>query len=166
MALGIFGTMISNLNQMGFYDFVLPWLFIFAIVYAILKKTNILGNNSANALVSIVVAFFATSYTGISLGAYFTSIFGQSSIFFAAILVFFIFAGLFGFKPDEGTFKNSKWLIIPAAIVILLFLSQNGVLLGFDINSESSAALIMVGVVALAILFVTQEKKEEKPKDK
>jgi hypothetical protein len=167
MAMGIFGTMISNLNQMGFYDFVLPWLLIFAVVYAILQKAKILDNKPAEGIVSIVIAFFATSYTGVSLGSYMTGLFGGSSIFIAAALIFLVFAGLFGYKSGEGLFKEKKFLLVPAIIVILLFLSQNGLdVTGLSLTSESTSALVMVGIVALAVLFVTQEGgDDDKQKD-
>jgi hypothetical protein len=156
MAMGIFGTMISNLNQMGFYDFVLPWLLIFAVVYAILKKSKVLDNEQADGIVSVVVAFFATAFTGSSIGTFFTNLFGGGAIFLAAILIFLIFVGLFGF--DMKTITDQKeMLIIPAGIVILLFLSMGGLeTSGISLSGDVFSALVMVGIVALGIIFVTK----------
>ena len=43
----VFTTLITNLNDLGFYDFVLPFLFVFAIVYGLLAKINRNGSTKS-----------------------------------------------------------------------------------------------------------------------
>jgi hypothetical protein len=55
---GIFGQWISNLEQLGLLDVLLPFLLIFTITFAVLQKSRILGEDSKrfNTIVSLVLA--------------------------------------------------------------------------------------------------------------
>ena len=51
----------QNLQQMGFYDYILPFLLIFTIIFAILEKTRIFGTepgttNEPRKNINLVVA--------------------------------------------------------------------------------------------------------------
>jgi len=43
-------------NNMGVFSYVIPFLLIFAVVFAILKKTGILGDDNDGILAIIAVA--------------------------------------------------------------------------------------------------------------
>jgi len=155
--MGMFDTLIANLNSMGFYDFVLPWLFVFAVVYAILARTNVFNNNSVNGLVSMVIAFFVTGFGGPAIGKFFSSFFGGSSIFFAGFLVLILFAGMFGFKVGDKI--EGKFLAVAALIAVVLFISWGGpAVAGINLSEKTQAILFVVVVMGAAIAFVTQKQ--------
>lgn len=157
MPLGIFGTLIQNLNNMGFYGFVLPWLLVFAIVYAILQKTEIFGKDAKNinGLIALIFAFFVTGYAGDAVGKFFINIFGGSSIIFGGILVFLLFLGMLGWKPSSIGDKN-MWGLAALIIAVLLFLAVGGPsIAGIKLTDETMAAIFMVLVVAFAVMFIT-----------
>ncbi len=54
-------ALINVLNQMGFTDFLLPFLLFFAIIYATLDKTQIFGKDrrDINALIAFAIAMIA-----------------------------------------------------------------------------------------------------------
>jgi len=64
----ILGNVILFFDKIGIYDVVLPFILVFAIVYAILEKSRILGmvkqgdkeytNKNVNSLVAFVISFF------------------------------------------------------------------------------------------------------------
>src|SRR3989344_2229777 len=65
MAQTDFGTLISELQSLGVYDYFLPFLLIFAIVFAILEKTKIFGEKTnINVVVSILIALIVISLIG------------------------------------------------------------------------------------------------------
>ncbi|OYT56139.1 MAG: hypothetical protein B6U68_03775 [Candidatus Aenigmarchaeota archaeon ex4484_14] len=164
MGLGIFATLIQNLNNMGFYGFVLPWLLVFAIVYAILQKTKVFGDQAKNinGLIALIFAFFVTGYAGDAVGNFFINIFGGSSIIFGGILVFLLFGGMLGFKIDEDTNKNVIGLVA-VIIAILLFLAVGGPsVAGIRLTDEMMGAIFMVLVVAFAVMFITGGEKPGK----
>ena len=53
---GAVGNLLYQLETMGVFEYVLPFLMIFALVYAILNKAKFLGNNNAvNVVLSLAV---------------------------------------------------------------------------------------------------------------
>ena len=54
-----FELLVSNLNQMGFFGFLLPWLLMFAVTYGLLVKSKVLGEDQKLiGVISLVAAFF------------------------------------------------------------------------------------------------------------
>ena len=62
-----FGDIVSQFQQMGVYEYFLPFLLIFAIIFAILEKTKILGKDktNVNVLVSIIIGLLLIVQQGI-----------------------------------------------------------------------------------------------------
>ena len=55
---------IAVMQQIGFYAVIFPFLLIFAVMYGILLKTKVFGDNkTVNVLVSIIVAFIFVSFS-------------------------------------------------------------------------------------------------------
>ena len=70
MATTLFGGAIEFLQEIGFYDVVLPFLLVFTVFFGVLEKTKIFGTEdkdglapkkNLNAMVAFVVAFFVIS---------------------------------------------------------------------------------------------------------
>ncbi len=103
-AYGSYGTsqvarqILGNMAQMGFFDFVLPWLFAFAIVYGILLMSGLFNEQKTiYAVLAMVVAFFATNYSpyGTNLAFFFSNLFGGGIFVLAGLLVIMLFLVLF-----------------------------------------------------------------------
>jgi len=157
--LGIFGTLVSNLNAMGFYGFVLPWLLVFALVYGLIKKAGII-NDKANGLISLAVAFFVTAYSGI--GTFFIALSGLGGMLLGALLIVVLFFAMLGFDVSKTVeaFKGWTGILFLAVIgVIVFFTVGGGSISGITLSSEISAAVFMVIVIALAVAFVGGEGK-------
>jgi hypothetical protein len=98
-----FREIIMEWQRVGFFDVVLPLLLIFAIVYAILDKIKILGENKAvNIIISLALAFFAVSNLYVS--AFFMYLFSYTGVAIAILLAAIILLGLF-LKGDD----DNKW---------------------------------------------------------
>ncbi len=155
--LGIFETLVRNLNAMGFYGFVLPWLLVFALVYGLLSivsdKTKM--DRRVNGLIALAIAFFVTAYSNI--GTVFIGLFGGASIIFAAALVIVLFLAMFGISPDATKIEWILGVIILG--VILLFVVGGSVISGLRLSNDVIALLFMVFVIVIVIAFVTKEKK-------
>ncbi|MEJ2267919.1 MAG: hypothetical protein P8X70_02495 [Nanoarchaeota archaeon] len=110
-------------QQPLFKEFILPFLLSFILVFALLEKTKILGENKK--ILNAVIAFVA----GITLV---TAIFPKevitNLILFLTIsmIVVFIVMGLWTFiVEDDSSFKSSKvikWFLIIGVGIGLLFL--------------------------------------------
>src|SRR3989344_3599600 len=88
----------NTLKSMGFYDFVLPWLLAFSIVFGILQTvmifkkgtgTNEKSNTSVDAVIALAVAFYLTIFTPYSgfLSSFFGKLFGSSIVILSGVLV-------------------------------------------------------------------------------
>ena len=63
-------TGIQTLKAMGFFDFFLPFLLFFAIIYATLDKTQVFGadKKDINAIVALVIALIASTTSWVIKG--------------------------------------------------------------------------------------------------
>ena len=80
----------------GFFDVILPFIFVFTIMFAILEKTKIFGKDEVkskniNAMIALVTAFFV-------------------------IVAFLMLAGSF-MADEEFSFKDSGWRVFLTLVV-------------------------------------------------
>ncbi len=178
----------NTLKSMGFYDFVLPWLLAFSIVFGILQTvmifkkgtgTNEKSNTSVDAVIALAVAFYLTIFTPYSgfLSSFFSKLFGSSIIILSGVLMLLMFVGIFGFKSEDvfhGT-KSKMVIVIVALILAALFLinASSGVFSfgnGQLVNGETLTVLAFFGMIGAIIWFVVNDGKTEtetgKTKDK
>ncbi|MFH1607560.1 MAG: hypothetical protein ABIA78_00320 [archaeon] len=99
---GGFGDVLNQWEAVGFFDYVLPFLLIFALVYGILIQVNIFKENRfINGFIALAVGLIALQFGYVS--AFFSNIFPMVGIGLAIILIAIIFLGLF--------FPTEKWSV-------------------------------------------------------
>lgn len=160
--LGVFATIVQNLDKMGFYGFVLPWLLVFAVMYAILKKAGL--DDKINGIISLTIAFFITTYSGI--GTFFISFLGPASMILVVILLIVVFFELVGFKIIHPGEKAPKWQPLLGITILVIALIVGSVYAGIlqlggagvKISGEVGAAIFMIIVMILVVWFVTSSK--------
>ncbi|MBI4176861.1 MAG: hypothetical protein HY516_00680 [Candidatus Aenigmarchaeota archaeon] len=161
MVQDIFTPLVGNLNQMGFYKFVLPWLFTLALTYGILLKVKLFGaeqQKSLVAIISIVAAFFVVNYTpaGFAMDSFFTQVFGVGVLILTGIFVVLLLMGLVGMKGEDifkaENIKSGGGLavILLIAFITFLFFTVGGVNISSD--QLSLIAVMIFMVVALAFI--------------
>ena len=132
-AAGPLDKVIELLQNFGFFRVVLPFLLIFAIVYAILMKTKVLGDPStqgfaktASAIIALVIAFLVIVYTPVvnTLG----TLLPQAGFILVVVVLILMVLAMFGitFEPQAGE-KFPPWAAAIAIIVFILFLGVIGV---------------------------------------
>lgn len=84
-----FQALIDKLVQLQFYQFVLPFVLIFAVTYGILVKARIFGSAVINAVLSLVVALFSAFYLSSvpEIGYFLSFFFGRIGLVLIVILV-------------------------------------------------------------------------------
>ncbi len=150
-----FQILVGNLNSIGFFDFLLPWIFTFAIIWGILLKTKALGDNQrVNGVISLVVAFFVIGFGGPALCSFFTTIFGLAVIIIAGLLVALLFLGMGGW--DFGKVADLKILgAVIIGIAIIVFFTAAGAI-GIGISSSAIQIIFVIIILAVAIAFITK----------
>lgn len=101
---GAMGNLFFQLEQTGFFSFVLPFLMIFALTYGILNNINLFGQNSKgiNVILSISVGFMALQFGFVSY--FFAELFPRMGVMLSIILAGLVLMGLFfKFKNDDGS---------------------------------------------------------------
>ena len=98
--------------------FALPFLLIFFIIFAILEKTKIFGDDKKqiNALIAFVIGLIFVAVT-------FPKIIVSNMILFLTVAIVIMFVGLllWGFVTGgDAAIGNAKWIRWVAAIVIIV----------------------------------------------
>lgn len=149
-----FELLVYNLNALGFFGFLLPWLFMFAVVFGLLAKTKILSEDpKVSAVVSLVLAFFVIGYGGPWLANFFVNLFGVAAVVIAGILVTVLFVSMAGGDIGE-LMKNKAVLALVVGLGIVVFVMVLG---AWTVVADPNtiAIIVMLIVMAVAIVFIT-----------
>lgn len=98
-------------------QFLIPFLFILAVVFGAINVSNVFRNRGVNFLVSLALAFFAASNS--SFVQFLWSQFGSISIFFIAMFFIIFTLEAFGIRKNKES-KTTESLVINGAILFVL----------------------------------------------
>ena len=151
-----FEILVANLNALGFFGFLLPWLFIFAVVFALLLKTKVLTDDTKIiGVLSLVISFFVIGYGGPAMAMFFVNLFGMATLIIAGILVVILFVAMTG--ADIGKLANNNAVIaVVVGIGIVLFVTVAGALGSVQVSDSVIGIIFIIIVMAIAIFFVTR----------
>jgi len=135
------------------FAYLLPFLMIFALVYGILAKTKVLGDNKGvNATVALAFGLLALQFDYVS--GFYASIFPYAGMGLAVFLVAMILFGM----TKEGDWGGKAWLIIGGIIFLVVLLTSvsdmwwlGGAGMGLV---EAMPALLAIGVVIGIMIWV------------
>ncbi|MBI2583619.1 MAG: hypothetical protein HYW25_03045 [Candidatus Aenigmarchaeota archaeon] len=149
-----FEIMVSNLNELGFFGFLLPWIFIFAITFGILAKTKVLGDDMrVSAVVSIVLGFFVVGFGGPFLADFFVNIFGIAAMVIAGILVLVLFMGMTGMSLEKIGDNKAVLVFFIGLAILIFFVALGGLFVRF--TDDAAAIVLIIIVFAAAVAFIT-----------
>ncbi len=151
-----FDILFGNLRYLGFFDFLLPWALFSAITFGILAKSEAISKEvSVNGTISLAASFFIINYTplGMTLGAFFTNLFGVAALIMGGLLVAIFFLGMAGLKFEDIAGGNKTAIgILLAFIALIVFLSTGGSWIRVD--ETTLATMFMIIVMAMAVMFL------------
>ncbi len=149
--MSLMGVVISNLNNIGFYDFFMPFVLILAVVFGILQeKKTISSEVSVNGAIAIAVAFLAT-YT--LRGVFYTELFGIGGMIIAALIIVILILAILGIKPEEILGSGSKPIVGLVAIIIgiMAYLAASG----YEASvSPDTILTIVVLIVTFGVVYL------------
>jgi len=144
-------------------EYLLPFLLVFFILFAVLEKTSVLGKEKKqlNALVSFVVGLIFVAAVSPKI------IVGDMILFFTvAVVILFIGLLLWGFVSGDGKVENKivktilvVVIVIAIIIALLVVLGVDGKIFNFLFDQSWSKTLwtniifiaVIAGAIALAI---------------
>ena len=150
-------------NEMGVFSYVIPFLLIFAVVFAILKKTKILGDDNDGILAIISVALGLLSLQFDFVSEFYAVIFPRFGIGLSLFLVILIILGFFTKSDGSDLGKLVPFgFIIGIGVIIWSLGSWNkwndyGGFGGWF--SENIWAILVLGLIIGAIAVVIKSGK-------
>ena len=157
-----FVDVLNQAAEQGVFAYVLPFLLVFALVFGILSKSKIIGENKG-VLVLISVALGLLSLVGDVVPSFFQDIAPKLGIALMILLACLILLSLFYDPKDE---KGAKWLLyVFIAVGVIAFVSvtysslSNYSFQGSFIWAEYGPSLIVLIIIGVIIGLAVQEPK-------
>jgi hypothetical protein len=111
------GNILSQWESVGVFDYLLPFLLIFALVYAILNKTKVFGDQAGlHVVISLAIGLLALQ--GGFVQRFFKPLFPRLAMGLAVLLVLVILVYLF-VNHDEEKYFNWGFAAIAAIAGII-----------------------------------------------
>lgn len=167
MALDI-GTVLLQWQSAGVFDYLLPFLLIFALVFAILQKSGILGDQKGiHAIIAVVIGFLALQLDFVPV--FFREIFPRLGVAVAVILALLILVALFVNFGDATTKWPNYVMMGVGVIAFLIIVSQTFQSYPWFSSWYSSDLIgwIILGVLFAALIIVvavSSSGSDKKPK--
>jgi len=168
---------IRILDSWGLTDVMLPFLLIFVIIFALMAKTRVLGEDKKkyNLVVALVIALLVVIPHVLNAyppGADVVDIMNQSlpqvSLIAVAVIMLLILIGLFGGEAKWMGSSLSGWIAIVAFIIILIIFGgaagwwANWTWFDNFFGAETVAVIVMILVFAIIVWWITRGEGKEK----
>lgn len=159
-----------DLSLLGQTQFLIPFLFVLAVVFGVLRIGKVFkGNPAVEMVIALVIAFFAASYQP------FTSVLFQylPSItwFFIAMFFLVFILEIFGIRKPKEKEEHEKNLIIYGILLLILFSIGVSRLEGLAvqiplIGGGENIALLIGLIFIIGIFWYAYGIKAEAPQQK
>lgn len=160
-----FYSVVTDLQNAGFFDVILPFLLVFVIIFATLEKTKVLGKDKTNINTVVALIIGLVLIVNFDLVYLMNLYLSKMALFIIIALIFMLTIGVFGADPEKGF---SGWIFIAAIIVSLIAvfwaLSPQ---IGFELpywlylSDEAISWLIAIGFFVLVIAVVNKKPSSE-----
>jgi len=150
---------VADVSAVGYFMPILAFLLVFIVIYALLKKTQVLGEaGAAQLFISFIIAsFFVMEASLVDFVRFNSAWFGVG-----AVLIFFLFL-LLAFLPGDKTFwfldgnKGFAWVLL--GIIVAFFVISSAYVFHWAVNWEAIdndwfgfiLLLVIAGVVSWRI---------------
>jgi len=169
MAKGI-DTITEVLNQWadaGVFAYLLPFLFIFAVVFGILNKTKVLGESKGvQATIALALGLLSLQFDYVS--NFFSIFLPYAGIGIAVLLIGVILMGLMYDEDGESNWVKYVFFGLGAVIFLVVIVTSisDSSFIGGSRFAESWPAILAAIILLLLISFVIWGGDKHKPNDK
>lgn len=168
---------IRILDSWGLTDVMLPFLLIFVVIFALMAKTKILGDDKKkyNLVVALVIALLVVIPHVLNYyppNGDIVEIMNQSlpqvSLIAVAVIMLLILIGLFGGEAKWMGSSLSGWIAIVAFIIVLIIFGgaagwwENWSWFYNFFGAESIAVIVMILIFAIIVWWITRGEGKEK----
>jgi len=161
------GSVLLQWQSAGVFDYLLPFLLIFALVMAILQKSKILGDQKGlNIIISVVIGFLALQLDFVPM--LFRELFPRVGVAVAVLLILLIFIGMF-VDVDDKTKWPSYVLMAIGFVMFLIIIVQSFDRFGWygswnmtDYTGWIILAVLLIGLI-VAVSVAKNDSGSSKP---
>ncbi|MEA3329150.1 MAG: hypothetical protein U9Q06_00210 [Nanoarchaeota archaeon] len=165
------GVMLQDLADMDIFFYVLPFLLVFALVFAILQKIKLMGgeardNKGVSAIIAIVVALMALQFDTVPI--FFQIIFPKVGIGLSVLLVTIIFVGMF---IDFQKYQSAAMVFfgiggVVAIWILLTSIQDYSWWTGSFWANNISAIIALIIVIVFVIIVISSGPKDSQDVNK
>ncbi len=145
--------LLFQLESVGVYDYLLPFLLIFAIVFGILTYLRIFGNDKGiHLLIALVIGFLAVRSN--FLTQFYGEVFPRFGIGITVILIALILLGMFIAEEERSYWMWGLGAI--ALIIAIVVMLKTFAYLGWDYGSyfgDGNITWIVFAVLIIGIII-------------
>jgi len=147
------GTILNQWEYAGFFDYLLPFLFVFAVVYGILSYGKIFGEHKGvHIIVSFAVGLMALQWRGYI--EFTKEIFPQLGIALSVVLVAWILISLFVSDQDRKYFAYGLVVLAIISFLIILYNSFNNLgLIEYGEFIEENIGYIVGAILVVGLII-------------
>tara|TARA_Y100000310_G_scaffold197013_2_gene197107 strand:+ start:550 stop:1089 length:540 start_codon:yes stop_codon:yes gene_type:complete len=154
------GVILQQLADFGIFFYVLPFMLIFALVFAILQKSKVLGDaeksKGINAVISLAVALLALQFDAVPF--FFQILFPKLGIALSIILAAMILVGLFvDFNDSSGKRTGASLILFSVGgILFIIILLQSFNDYSWWVGSwwQMNISAIVAGIILIVFIAV------------
>lgn len=150
----LFAAPMQLLANFGFFRVVLPFLLIFALIYGVIIKTKVLGEEKmakgVAAIIAMSVAFFVIIYTPV-VNALAVLIPQASFLLVVVLMLLMMLAMIFPQFFDYFKEKPSWILGVIALVFIVIFLGITGYAVGDSVPWLNTFSKLLMGAIPLEL---------------
>ncbi len=175
---------IDFLKNIGVFEYYLPFVMLFALLYGLLERSKIFTEKRINVIIALSAAFFVMAYTpvgpwGVSLTQYFANFFTQGVVALVALL--FVVMMIYLLVPITGREKfpgAAKYIAFFAALIGLgMFISSGGLTIfpglggvgaelpQIGLSPQDIVVIILIIITIIVIYWLTKSEKEVEKKE-
>ena len=166
---------IRNLDYWGITDVMLPFLLVFTIVFAILQKAKVFGDDkkNLNVVVALIMglAVVIPHVTGTYPPSYdivdmINRALPQVSIVLIAIIMLMLMIGILGPSIEWRGGSPAGWIaVISLIIIIIIFGGAAGWWSGWDwfvnfFGTKAVSIVVLILVFGIIIWYITKEENK------
>lgn len=151
MVFGSFADILFQWEALGLFDFILPFLLVFAVVFGILSQMKMFNENRGiNVIIAVSIGLLASRFT---LYTDFLNIISpRLGIGLVVILAILLLAGMF---TPKGSVKTVGYVLMGIGVVIfIIIIAQTFNVLGYGYGLAGFSTGDIVGYVLLIVLLI------------
>jgi hypothetical protein len=151
----VFEALWTALGSVGIFGVYLPFLLVFAIFYAIFRKTKIFGEYSrVDILLSVLMSLYIVAFSPVAgtIGLWFANLFAMTGVVLVSIIIFFLVIGLL-VAPwwSDVIAKKAAWKILVPLGIVVAFL----IVMGSTFGGVVGGTITIPGLSSQDLLFLT-----------